>query len=339
MEINPIDIYLSSAVKIYGADRVYKFEQSLYPKQGAVAVHFPEVTITNDEGGSHLIKDLFIKVRFNEDGAARGSLYGVRATMSTMEVHHGYLHSHIETGEIGQWGQFCLGDEEVAIAAGNAAYNSQLGANRDKMITHFEYLLHYLPIFAAWESISGVPHIHMSTLVAPSDESNPLVYNYRDFITKCLRNLEHLNVKIKYSKIYPFASPIYNREFECFMGRMTSKRENVTPTGVYIGNSKVDTLASLASSNVRTLILGSKRITCKIIHNDEEQEQEQTQVTQRVPKAYRRLLETILSERLSAEIVRTHQNAATVAKRKSNTFDIGNSIFKNIVSLSNVPAG
>ena len=73
-------------------DRFYDF---LSQFQYQIVVHFPEVTITNENNKSIIIQDLYAKVRINGLGnLCSGPLFH-RATYPYIQMVRGYMHSHI----------------------------------------------------------------------------------------------------------------------------------------------------------------------------------------------------------------------------------------------------
>ena len=73
-------------------DRFYDF---LSQFQYQIVVHFPEVTITNENNKSIVIKDLYAKVCINGLGnLCSGPLFN-RATYPYVQLVRGYMHSHI----------------------------------------------------------------------------------------------------------------------------------------------------------------------------------------------------------------------------------------------------
>ena len=73
-------------------DRFYDF---LIQFQYQIVVHFPEVTVTNENHKSIIIYDLYAKVCINALGnLCRGPLFN-RATYPYIQMVRGYMHSHI----------------------------------------------------------------------------------------------------------------------------------------------------------------------------------------------------------------------------------------------------
>ena len=92
-------------------DRFYDF---LSQFQYQIVVHFPEVTITNENNKSIVIQDLYAKVCINGLGnLCSGPLFN-RATYPYIQMVKGYMHSHINgivTGE--QFTSSCLGSGPI----------------------------------------------------------------------------------------------------------------------------------------------------------------------------------------------------------------------------------
>ena len=92
-------------------DRFYDF---LSQFQYQIVVHFPEVTITNENNKSIIIQDLYAKVCINGLGnLCSGPLFN-RATYPYIQLVRGYMHSHINgivTGD--QFTSSCLGSGPI----------------------------------------------------------------------------------------------------------------------------------------------------------------------------------------------------------------------------------
>ena len=91
-----------------------EFDDFLYKFQYQIVVHFPEVTITNENNKSITIQDLYAKVCINSLGKfIVGPLFN-RATYPYIQMVRGYMHSHINgivTGE--RFTSSCLGSGPI----------------------------------------------------------------------------------------------------------------------------------------------------------------------------------------------------------------------------------
>jgi hypothetical protein len=135
-----------------------------------IVIHFPESTISNSEGESLLIKDMFTKTKLFPNGTIGTSLYGARSTYTIAEMTTGYIHSHLKsikwkelqnspTSRI-TFGNFCLGESDLITFMQLYNGNQDLG--------NFESYLYMLQTIVSWESTEGGPHIRMKDTVQKS---------------------------------------------------------------------------------------------------------------------------------------------------------------------------
>lgn len=146
-----------------------------------ILIRFPEINIVNDDHDSHTIRDLFIRIGLHPDGRLATMFEGMRTTLTTAEVSAGYFHSHMEafcadefhwateptgnTIETGTgtlfWEYFCTNGGPVSQTnlQAKAKYNANL----------FQLFCLNLKNYVAWESLEGVPYIHMRSIREHAD--------------------------------------------------------------------------------------------------------------------------------------------------------------------------
>lgn len=81
-----------------------------------ILIYYPEVTVTNENGQSHEIKDLFVKVPVNGYGHLVSGISLNRATYTLDEFNANYLHSHISAIPVDDFEEFqtpCLGSGPI----------------------------------------------------------------------------------------------------------------------------------------------------------------------------------------------------------------------------------
>lgn len=87
----------------YGEDRIDTREYT-------IIVHFPKVTVTNEDNESTDITHLFAKVEVEENGSYKGSFLMIRSEFSENQAYTGYIHSHLPSFAYpDQWESPCLG--------------------------------------------------------------------------------------------------------------------------------------------------------------------------------------------------------------------------------------
>ena len=81
-----------------------------------IIVHFPELTITNERGRTHLIRDMYARVVLLPDGKLYSGPQFHRATFTHAECKNSYLHSHVRTipfDNLTTWQGGCLGSGPI----------------------------------------------------------------------------------------------------------------------------------------------------------------------------------------------------------------------------------
>lgn len=81
-----------------------------------IMVHFPEVTISNENGRTHLIRDMYAKVGVTSKGKLGVHPQFHRATYTQTECENNYMHSHIPSipfDDLKEWRSGCLGSGPI----------------------------------------------------------------------------------------------------------------------------------------------------------------------------------------------------------------------------------
>jgi hypothetical protein len=124
-----------------------------------IYIHFPEFVITNSLNLKHTIRDLFVRVSFTyrHNGRWGVNMTGMRATMTHSESISSYTQSHLDTGELGRWGVFCLGSAGIAQLKANI----ESGMNVDGSIKGF---IIGIERYLKWESKEGGPYRNIENI-------------------------------------------------------------------------------------------------------------------------------------------------------------------------------
>lgn len=129
---------------------------------------YPEFTISNSEGRSHLIKDLIVVHSFAYN-PVEGHVYpariqGMRLTRTSEEIYTGYKHSHLHSSSSSEYrtapfsiGTFCIGNE-TDLSLLEAEFEVMMDYER------IELYLFVIDSMVQWESLEGVPYIRMSSI-------------------------------------------------------------------------------------------------------------------------------------------------------------------------------
>lgn len=153
----------------------------------SAVIHFPEFEITNSRGESHIIKDLYFRVSFNELGLVKG-LWGSRSTVSYAEYISEYRHSHLSNSACQSWGDFCLGGTDLSMLV------SEMGASFDPNM--WEAFLHRLPDYLNWESLQGGPYRKMAYIQMPSNSRSSTRFITDGHVKTLSRYMSSLPLKV-----------------------------------------------------------------------------------------------------------------------------------------------
>jgi len=127
-------------------------------------VLYPQFIISNSQGRTHEIKDLFVfhSFRYSNGSVHPYKLEGGRFSKTDLEVSSGYQQSHL--GSHGNWkttpfycSKFCVGsDTDVSLML--AEFEVEMDFDR------YELFLFCVDSMITWESLEGVPYIRMENV-------------------------------------------------------------------------------------------------------------------------------------------------------------------------------
>lgn len=120
-------------------------------------IHYPSITVRNSNGRHHEMKDLFVRLQFNMMNWKLIGFHVTRRTLNAQEARHSYYFSHARTNttEGEDWRGLCLGGGTsiaLNVADLNRCFNRRI----------FEAFLITLDDYFSWESVEGVPYIHIN---------------------------------------------------------------------------------------------------------------------------------------------------------------------------------
>lgn len=142
-----------------------KVEFGLY-----VLIHYPSITISNERGRTHDIKDLYLTFKIQTFNGNINSIsfttpYGFRTSLSLAEINSNYIHSHLPTRnmvfyDLFKESKFCIGSgtelHELLVDMWLSDWEF------DPII--FEAMLYSFDSLLEWESIEGTPYIYMDRI-------------------------------------------------------------------------------------------------------------------------------------------------------------------------------
>lgn len=189
------------------ADLGFHFDRDLYIPYFKVL--YPKFTISNSEGRTHQIRDLFVfhSFKYSNDSVHPYKLEGGRFSKTEQEIISNYQQSHL--GSCGQWttnpfycSNFCIGSN-TDVSLMMAEFEVEMDFDR------YELFLFCVDSMITWESLEGVPYIKMEVIEkAGSDRVTSSKENYENqVITHILAEKLPLDVDFYVSegvyKIHP----------------------------------------------------------------------------------------------------------------------------------------
>ena len=158
-----------------------------------VIILFPEVTLTNGvRGVSYKIKDLYVKLEYNEDFVLKNSMQGRRGILSVTDYSCGYRHSHLPSSGMG-WTNFCLGASELSAITTDLSSPREIQG--DFSIIQFELHMYQIDAYVRWESLGGGPHFRIRTIRIPGETRHILESRKSSIYTEILRKIDNFPVK------------------------------------------------------------------------------------------------------------------------------------------------
>jgi len=142
---------------------------------------FPEFTISNTAGQEHLIRELYLRLSFNNTGSLT-DISAIRGTVTQAEIQSNYPHSHIGSSAVnGGWGGFCWGAGPIRQQIG------ELQRRFDPLM--FEAFILAMDTYLQWESLEGGPYQYMADVKKRMDvqriSTDVLEDSYKRFINVC----------------------------------------------------------------------------------------------------------------------------------------------------------
>ncbi len=147
-----------------------------------IYVHWSKITIQNEYGNSHLIKDLFARIPVSEEGT--GGMFRLnRSTYTDTEISSDYMHSHVcgIPSNVSCFLDCCLGSGPIK----DTIYSLRDNYNEDL----WKLFCLELNLYVQTESETGIPYRHIKDIGTMSMGPNTCIR----FNTFCN---EYLNVTV-----------------------------------------------------------------------------------------------------------------------------------------------
>lgn len=133
----------------YGEDRVDLQDHD-------ILVHFPRVTVTNENNESIEVTDIYIKTPIHEDGTINGVFSMTRGSYTLSQVNENYLHSHAYSipNQDNEFSRCCTGTGPIVRTMSLLAEDCDL----DRWALYCFELDKYTQV----ESVAGVPYHYLN---------------------------------------------------------------------------------------------------------------------------------------------------------------------------------
>ena len=190
-------------------------------------IYYPSIEIESENGGTHIIKDLYMMFRiefdeysYREDGDIRfqiGGIQGNRSTLSFAEWNVGYRHSHLgatskrpRAGDIMKTATYCIGSGDISTTLPQIN-SEEMGITEDSI----GFLFSIIDTMVKWESITGAPHHRIKRITEASSalKVNDTLYDHdvHDFVRSFmgdlkdngLRDIPRVNFSYNSGRFYP----------------------------------------------------------------------------------------------------------------------------------------
>jgi hypothetical protein len=151
-----------------------------------IMVYIPEITITNENDKSLLLKKFFIKLPITVRGLLQSNIYFNRAEYTPAQLRSNYMHSHIPSITHARMSDFkasCLGNGPIrdTILLLNTEYDE------DRWVLLCLELQKYLEV----ESLKGGPYLNLEGIT-----DRRIIETYKDFK---INSIIPFSLKVKYS--------------------------------------------------------------------------------------------------------------------------------------------
>lgn len=183
---------LSPISKVYGIFSDFFGEENVDLQGQIILVHFPKVTVTNENNRSVDITHLWVRVGLSYDGTMSNSFKMMRSELTDKQAACGYSHSHINSVHpcnFKEWRNPCLGSGPIrdTIASLCSQFSEEM----------WSLFCLELSKYVTVESLSGVPYMYLEKIgvrtgsdcriIFPLDpltdnKSNPILNSFVEFL-------------------------------------------------------------------------------------------------------------------------------------------------------------
>lgn len=158
-ERNPVSIVHEIFNNFFG-------EENVDLQESTILVHFPKVTVTNENDRSIDITHLWVKIELGHDGTIQGVFQMMRSEYTTEQFISGYCHSHmppVNSENFNRWNSPCLGQGPIRTTI------TSLSTNFSEEI--WELFCLELSKYVTIESLTGGPYMLLERVGACNENS------------------------------------------------------------------------------------------------------------------------------------------------------------------------
>lgn len=131
-------------------------------------VYYPIIEISNSEGRKHTIRDLLVvhPLFFRAEGKiVPQRMQGLRLSVSDIELHCGYKHSHLPSKNKDRFAKSPFETSHFCVGGDTDLYRMEQEFTFELNIDRFELYLFTVDSMLQWESLEGVPHMKMADIL------------------------------------------------------------------------------------------------------------------------------------------------------------------------------
>ena len=183
------------------------------PATGAIVIYFPEITLKNELGNTHILTDVYAAL-------TRDAYFGVGRTSYThQEATYGYSHSHTspERDYTHMFRSFCLGSGNWAdvIHYLQSIATQSIEVTEEELENTMLQFCYLLPQVLATESLKGGPYFRISELsntrradrrkcnyAVPKSAAAPFLEKYYAYVGERLWEYPNLKRKKLYNRLF-----------------------------------------------------------------------------------------------------------------------------------------
>lgn len=225
-----------------------------------ITVRYPIITISNSNGSSHIIRDLYLRYKFDGFGRLRSHLEILRGTLTDKEFISGYGHSHISNlshseESLKTWKIPCLGIGPLYQTTRELENSITSLDEYETLKLRYNYLFNLCDDFLSWESLEGTPYKFLEEIGKNNGLTSVALANYRypskiqvgrsiynrmlllteDFIQELLDKYCHIKPFMVNNEFYYKIVPNNEKELMLYFTEFIDSRINYF--NIYISNN------------------------------------------------------------------------------------------------------